>query len=272
MASPASYPSGLNLAGTVFQNGPATLQLDGATYFSGAIQWLDTIDGDNANPGTTPTLPVQTLAQAVTNSTTGGIIVIGAGSSESLASTQVLSIVGLSIFGCGTGSSRPRYTCGVAGNLFDVTGAGTWIENLYFPASTSVATTARIELLATDTKVRSCYFEMGTNDTVRSLRVHTDASSAYIKDCQFVVTASRPAIGLEVSAAVAGVLVENCTFDGGSYGFTDYALKVTAAATRIRALGNTFTNRANYGHSVTATTYQIYGLDLGGTGNALLTA
>lgn len=272
MASPSIYPSGLNLAGTVFANGPDTFQLDGRVYFSGAIQWLDTTGGgNNANAGNKPELPVATLAQAVTNSAANGIIVIGEGSSESLASAQTLNLAGLSIFGCGAGSTRPRYTCTGTVSMWDVTAAGVWIEGFYFPASTAVPTNV-VGFSAANGTVRNCYFEMGANDTNRSLRVHTGANSCNVKGCSFVVTASRPAVGLEVSAAVSDAVVEGCTFDGGSYGFSDYALKVSAAGTRIRALGNTFTNRADYGHAVTATTYQIFGIEVGGTGNVLLTA
>lgn len=274
MASPAIYRNGLNLAGTVFSNGPATLQLAGTTFFSGAIQWLDTINGLNANAGTLPELPVQTLAQAVTNSAANGIIVIGAGSAESLATSQALSLANLSIFGCGTGSSRPRYTCtgnGGTGNMFDVTAAGVWIEGIYFPATTVVGN-GRIVLTAANTTVKDCYFECGAVDTVRSLRVHTGANSTRVDGCSFVTTALRPAIGLEVTAAVADPVIVDCVFDGGSYGWTDYSLKVSAAATRIRIINPTFLNRADLGVTVTATTYELFGVDPGGTANVLLTA
>lgn len=270
MASPAIYTSGLNLAGTVFENGPATLQLDGTVYLSGAVQWLDTIDGDNANAGTTPERPVATLAQAVTNSAANGIIVVGAGSSETIAAAQVVNLDGLAIFGCGTGSSRPRYTMAAAGDsLLAVTGLGVWIEGFYFPASTAVPF-ARISLGGAGGMVRDCYFECGANDTDATLSI--SAATCTVKDCSYVVTASRPAMGVEVASAVAGTVIEGCTFDGGSYGWTDYALKVSAAATRIREIGNTFINRSDLGHSVTATTYQIFGNSTAGTSNVLLTA
>jgi hypothetical protein len=271
MASPAIYRNGLNLAGTVFSNGPATLQLPGSTYFSGAIQWLDTINGNNANAGTLPELPVQTLAQAVTNSAANGIIVIGAGSAESLVGSQVLSLANLSIFGCGTGSSRPRYTCTGAVDMFAVSGNGTWIEGIYFPASTAAATD-RIGLAADNCVVKDCYFECGANDTNRALRVHTGADSTWVDGCSFVTTALRPAIGLEVSGAVRDPRIVDCVFDGGSYGWTDYALKVSAAATRIRIINPTFVNRADAGVTVTGTTYGLFGVDPGGTANVLLTA
>lgn len=271
MASPNVAPNGLNLAGTVFANGPATLQLDGSVWYSGAIQWVDTIDGDNANAGNKPELPVADLATAVTNSAANGMIIIGEGSSELLSSAQTINVAGLSIFGCGTGSSRPRYTCTGAVSMWDITAAGVWVEGFYFPASTAAATN-RVGFTAANGTVRDCYFECGANDTNRALRIHTGANSCYVKGCSFVVTASRPAVGLEVSAAVTDTIVDGLTFDGGSFGFSDYAFKVSAAATRVRNLGCTFTNMSDLGHTVTATTYQTFGLNMGGTGDVLYTA
>lgn len=270
MASPNPYPNGLNLAGTVFQNGPATLQLDGATYLSGAVQWLDTIDGDNANAGTRPELPVATFAQAVTNSAANGVIIIGEGSSESLGVSQTINLAGLSIFGCGTGSSRPRYTCSSGTiEMWVASGAGIWIEGFYFPASSGNATD-RVSFTGANGVLKDCYFECGTNDATYSLNIA--ANSCRVDGCSFVTTASRPAVGLAVTSAVTDTTVVDCTFDGGSYGWSDYAFKVSAAATRVRAFGNTFANQSDYSHSVTATTYQIIGLTVGGTGNVQLTA
>jgi hypothetical protein len=269
MASPNIYSSGLNLAGTVFANGPATLQLGGRVYLSGLVQWVDTIDGDNANAGNKPELPVATLAQAITNSASNGVIIIGAGSSETLSGSQTFgALTGVSVFGCGTGSSRPRYTCSGAVNMINAGNAGTWIEGLYFPASTAVAT-SRILVGADGTTIKDCYFECGANDTNRAVNVQ---GVSRIEGCSFVAVAERPAIGVEVSAATTDVTVVSCTFDGGSYGWTDYAFKVSAAATRVRSIDNTFTNQSDYGHTVTATSYQVYGLDIGGTANVLLTS
>lgn len=274
MASPNIYSSGLNLAGTVFANGPATLQLSGATYLSGAVQWLDTINGNNANAGTLPELPVKTLAQAVTNSATNGIIVVGEGSSESIAAGQVISLAGLKLFGCGTGSSRPRYTCtGGATILFEVnTNGGVWIEGFYFPASTAVPT-AQVSIATAGCVVKDCYFECGANDTNRSLLLTTtSATQTRIDGCSFVATASRPAIGLQIASAVADTTIVNCTFDGGSYGWSDYALKITAAALRTRIIGGTYINRSDIGITVTGTSYDLFGIAPGGTANVLLTA
>ncbi len=271
MASPNIYPNGLNLAGTVFQNGPETLQLDGPTYLAGGIQWVDTISGSNVNAGTLPELPVQTLAQAVTNSAANGTIVIGEGSAESLAGSQTLNLAGLSIFGCGTGTSRPRYTCATGGAVMLSITATTWIEGFYFPASTAVPIT-RIDIAGASCVIKDCYFECGANDTTQTLRISASGANCRVEGCSLVVTASRPGIGMSIAAAVADTTVVDTNFDGGSYGWADYALKVLAAATRITYSNLTFTNRSDLGHTVTATTYKIFGLDMGGTGNVLLTA
>lgn len=271
MASPVIFPSGLNLAGTVFANGPATLQLGGPVYFSGGVQWLDTINGNNANAGTLPELPVATFDQAVTNSAANGAIVIGQGSAESLAVAQTINLAGLSIFGCGIGSSRPRYTCTGAVSMWDVTAAGVWIEGIYFPASQAAATN-RVAFTSDSGVVKDCYFECGANDTNRALRLHTGADDMRVEGCSFVTTALRPAVGLEISAAVVDPRVFDCTFDGGSYGWTDYALKVSAAATRIVYSGLTLVNRSDIGHTVTGTTYKIFGPQTSGQINIHLTA
>lgn len=271
MASPLIFPNGLNLAGTVFENGPATLQLAGSTYLSGAVQWLDTISGNDANAGTRPEQPVKTLAQAVTNSANNGVIVIGEGSAESIGSSQALSLTGLSIFGCGIGSSRPRYTCTGAVAMFNISGNGTRVEGIYFPASTT-APTCRIDVGAPYCVVKDCYFECGTNDTTRALRIPAASAGSRVIGCSFVVTASRPAIGLEISGAGSDNTIDDCTFDGGSYGWTDYALKCSAAALRTTILGGTYINQSDIGFTVTGTSYQLYGVDVGGTGNVLLTA
>ncbi len=270
MASPRIYPNGLNLAGTVFQDGPATLQLDGGVYFSGEPQWVSSTTGNNANAGDLPELPVASIAQAVTNSAANGIIIIGANHVEALSGSQTLALQNLSIFGCGLGSSRPRFTCTGAVDMFAVGAAGVWIEGLYFPASTDVATD-RIGLAAADCTVKDCYFECGASDTNRALRVHTGANHSTVDGCSFVTTALRPARGIEVSAAVSDPTILNCTFDGGSYGWSTYALHVSAAATRIRIINPVLSNRSDIG-IVAGASYELFGVQVGGTGNVRLDA
>lgn len=264
MASPNSYPNGL--AGT----GP-TLATYTNDYFSGAVLWLDTVNGNNANAGTDRELPVATLAQAYTNASAGDIIVIEAGSSESISSSQALAKAGLSIVGLGTGSSRPRYTAASTIDMFSITAAATRIHNLYFPASTAVAT-SRVKTAAAETEIDSCYFECGTSDTACAVLVATSGNSCRIIDTTCAVTASRPAVGVSVTGAVTDLRIKNLTLNGGSYGWSDYALKVSGAATRMFITQLTLTNRSDFGVTVTGSSYKIFGVDTSGTGRVVLTA
>lgn len=269
MASPNVFGGGLNLTGTVFQHGPSVLALAPA-YFSGAIQWLDTIGGNNANAGTEPELPVATLAQAVTNSAANGLIIVGEGSTENLSGSQVINLAGLAVIGCGPGVLRPRYTCTGAVEMLSATAAGVRFRNLYFPASTGAAT-SRISFTSTNGEVRECYFECGANDTNRAVRVHTGANSTNVFDTTFLSTASRPRSGLEVTAAVSDLRLERVIFDGGSYGWSQPALLGTSAVTRLVTEDVSLLRRSD-AQTATGSAYQLFGLTNDGTNRVVLTA
>jgi hypothetical protein len=260
------WPNGL--AGTGYEL--ATVLND---YFSGDVWWLDTVNGtDGAAPaGKEREIPLKTLAQAVTNAAAGDIIVIEAGSAETLAVSQTLAKAGLTILGLGTGANRPRYTANGAIAMFNITAAGTRIYNLYFPASTAVPT-SRISTAAAETEINGCYFECGASDTSAAVIVAASATDCRVFNSTFAVTASRPAIGLSVTGAVTDLVVTGCVFDGGSYGWTDYAFKISAAATRILIDGMTLTNRSDFGITITGTSYKIFGVVTSGSGRVVITA
>lgn len=264
MASPISWPNGL--AGTGF--GLATALND---YFSGSTFWLDTNLGNDSNAGTERELPLKTLAQANTNSAAGDLIVIEAGSFESEASSLTFSKAGVTILGLGQGASRPRYTAAGTVDMFSVTAAGVRIFNMYFPASTAVAT-SRIKTAAAETEINGCYFEHGANDTAVGVSIATSANNCRLIDNVHSVTASRPAVAVSVSGAVTDLYVENLTLNGGSYGWTDYAFKVSAAATRIYVNGLSLANRSDFGITITGTSYKIFGIDPSGSGRVFITA
>lgn len=269
MASPNVYSGGLNLTGTVFQNGPALGQL-APSYFSGAIQWLDTIGGNNSNAGTEPELPVATFAQALTNSAANGLIIIGEGSTETLATSQAVSTAGLHIIGCGAGALRPRYTCSGTVNLFAASAAGIRFRNLYFPASTAAAT-SRVNFTAASGEVRECYFECGALDSGTATIVGANAHNTHVKDTTYITTALRPASGLLISGDDTDCRVERCIFDGGSFGWTTAAFKVTGGAVRLGIENVSLLRRSDY-TSVTGVSYQAFGLSSDGTNRVVIAA
>jgi hypothetical protein len=271
MASPNVYSGGFNLTGTVFENGPALLQLSPA-YLSANVQWVDTINGSNANAGTTPELPVKGVAQAITNisSTPNQLIIIGEGSTETLSGSQAFSTAGTYIIGCGVGATRPRYTCSGSVSLFAASAAGIRFRNIYFPASTAAAT-ARINITAAGCTVRDCYFECGASDTGSGLILGSGSSNSTVRDTTFLATASRPATAITVSSASTDNRFESVVIDGGSFGWTAAAFNVTGAALRIGIEGVSMLRRSDYA-SITGCTYQLFGLTNDGTSRAVITA
>jgi hypothetical protein len=276
MASPNIYPAGLNLAGTVFAGGPSVAQLY-PSYISGLVQWVDTISGNNSNAGSEPELPVATLAQAFTNSAANGMIVIGAGSHETVTSQITSSLAGVTVWGCGSGSSRPRYTSNTSGSpMISVSGAGLRFRNLYFPASASVDG-ARLTFTGINCKVRDCYLEFGASDTTAGgagIAVGAGSSGLSVEGTYFVVTASRPSVAFSSAAAsITDVALRDCVFDGGSYGWTDYAFKVlTNAVSRLYLENVSFLHRSDLGISITGCTYQMFGVTNDGTSRVVIAA
>lgn len=233
MASPTLYPNG---AGGTVGDTLATRSPFWKTN-GGNVWYLYSGTGsDAATPrGKERERPLATLAQAVTNAAAGDTIYILEGHAESLAASQALSKAGLILSGEGSGSTRPRFTANGAVRMFDISVVGVQIRNLYFPASTS-APTSRVRCSSTSMLMDGCYFECGANDTNRALEFTTGAGACSVRNTSFVSTATavtaQPAIGIEVVNAMSDLWLEDVTFDGGSYGWSDYACKGTAALTR----------------------------------------
>jgi hypothetical protein len=270
MASPTIYSSGFNFTGTVFAGGPSVAQLL-PSYISGAVQWLDTIGGNNANSGAVPELPVKTLAQAITNSAANGLIVIGQGSSETIASQLTPSLAGLTVWGCGAGSSRPVYTSATSGSkMIAASGAGQRWRNIYFRAPTT-ADGAHLDITGANVRVRDCYFECATNGG--GILGDTGAAGLRVSGCSFVATGAIPVSGYASTAGLADVMFEDTTFDGASVGWSSYAFSVSsAAATRLYFENVSFRNRSDLGVTVTGCSYGLFGVINDGTSRVVLAA
>jgi len=206
------------------------------TYQSGNYYYVgNAVTGaSDSNAGTERTKPLLTLSQAHTNASAGDTIVLLASHAETISSAITLNKAGLSIVGEGSGSSLPRLTCGGAVAMLDVTAAGVLVDNVRFPASTA-APTARIRIAAAGSILQNLVFDCGASDTTRSVSYITGASDARLTGSTFTATAATPAVAVEVINALAGLTMDEVTFDGGSFPWSDYAFKGTAAVTRLRA-------------------------------------
>ncbi len=236
MASPNIYENG---AGGTTGSELATLS---PVSLSGTFWYvLSTSGTDAASPaGKERIKPLATLAQAYTNAAAGDVIVFLSGHAEALTSGQTLGKAGLRLVSEGTGANRARFTCNGSIQMFDVTAAGTVLDNIYFVQSTVAPTTARVRFGAAGIRMEHCYFECGTLDTVEALQLTTSASNCRVYDTSFVSTsstvASQPKAGILINAALTDIVLDTVTFDGGSSGWSDpYAFDGANAITRLTA-------------------------------------
>lgn len=258
------FPQGLG--GT----GPAIASLTD-DFLSGVVYWVDTVNGSNANAGTQRELPLATLAQAHSNASSGDTIVIEANSRETLTGSITFNKADIYVIGLGSGASAPRYTANGAIDMFNVTAAGVKFENIYFPASTAVAT-SRVKAAAAETLVKSCVFESGANDTNPAMLVAASGNSCRVSGSTFKSIASRPSIGLSIAATVTDLHVEDTTFDGGTFGWSDYAWKISAAATRIFAQNVSITRKSDFGITAAGTTFRMFGVSSDGSSQVAITS
>ncbi len=245
MASPNVYSSGIG--GTA----GSPLALVPRLLCSGSIWYVKASTGsDAATPrGKERIRPLATLAQAITNSAAGDIIVLLEGHTESLSAAQTIATAGLLILGEGSGISRPHFTRTGDVNMFDITGAGVELNNISFNASTTtISTKSRVRFAAANSRVVGCYFACGpTYDTGPALEFVTGSSQVCVKSTYFVSTSTdvtlQPESAIKVTNAVTDFQLggedsaEGVVFDGGSSGWSNpYAFNGAAALTRFRAI------------------------------------
>ena len=230
-----------------FENGIISSSDSGADFLAadieitGDVHWVDSVNGDDSNDGS-ELKPLASLTQAITNATAnnGDVIVIKSASTFTSATSIALSKAGVRVFGLGTGSTKPTFT--VSGNvdLLDLTAESVEINNLRFAAG-SAAHTARVNVGAAGARIENCDFLCGAND-LNSITIPDAGDYCTIKGCTFTITADGPDNAIEVeAAAVLGLRVEGCTFDGGDHGFDEGGLYSAVAHLNHVYLENTLT-------------------------------
>lgn len=204
------------------------------TILSGVYWYLGnaTAGHSDANDGRERTAPLSTLAQAHTNASAGDTIVVLANHAETIGTLVTFSKANLNLVGEGTGSSRPRFTNGVAAAtnpMFKITAGQVLMDNLYFPGS-SVSARERIYVLGgTGTSIlRNLEFECSANDAQQTL-VYAGTGPDYFYNLRF--TATGASAGPAINAAGTGPLFGDVLYlDGGSFGWTTTGA-VTGAVT-----------------------------------------
>lgn len=223
-------------------------------FVTGAVYWVDSVDGNDSNAGTNRNSPKATLASAYSSATAnnGDIIIIESGHSESLGSSVTLSKAGVRIFGLGSGSNKPSFTVTANVDALDITAARQEINGLRFPVGTTTGNTSRVNIAAAHCRVVDCDFLCGQYDQ-NSITIPDAGDDALVQGCTFTISADGPDSGILVeSATLLGLEIKDCSFDGGSYDFDDAAVYSAVAHTEYRYDGNTLTNKASIIHTAAA--------------------
>lgn len=252
-------PSGFS-SGT----GPDVLTRNFAT--TSGVLWVDSVTGSDSNAGTREEAPKATvfgasgaLASASVVTNTSAVVICKKTHRETVSSAYTFAKGHVTVVSLGSGADAAQFTSGVAGVAIDCTGANVRFENLYFPAS-SGATTARIRFSSTGDggEVRNCTFVVGASDTADTVLVNgCDFVSIY--GCNFTVAAAASSgstqVGVRVTGTSLGFLLQECTFDGGIYGWSDAPLKTdNAGADGWRIKGLTLRNYSKVRHATSGAT------------------
>lgn len=226
-----AYPDGAG--GTtgdgVAVNAPLYLGTTGHVWYVSSLTGSDAV----SPKGRERVAPLATLSQAVTNAAPGDVIDLMENHVETISISLAVSKV-LTIVSEGLGSSRAKLICGGAISMLVLSQPGTVLNNVYFPAST-VAGAVRLSITSSGIVLANCYFECGPNDNSATISYATALSSCRLTGATFRATGSQPAIAVSFAGTHTGFFLENVTFDGGSFGFSDFAFKAAGIQTAIYA-------------------------------------
>jgi hypothetical protein len=202
---------------------------------TGHIWYVSSLTGSDAvSPkGREREKPLATFNQAFTNSVAGDVVIFLENHAETIAAAIAVNKA-LTIVSEGSGSTRAKLTCAVAGNaMLTLSQTGTSLNNIYFPASTAVPT-ARVSITAAGVVSDNCYFECGASDTGTTV-LYGAVSSCQLTNAYFLATGNQPGTAVSAPSAMSGFFFENCTLDGGSFGFSGFAFTAAGVLTAVYA-------------------------------------
>lgn len=216
-------------------SGPAVLTQ--APFITpGAIIWVDSVLGNDANAGTKRKAPKATVfgaagAYSVATTGVGDMIVCEATHAESISSAFTWSKNSIRLVSYGSGTARATFTAAVAaGATVTVSGTNNKFDNLYWPAATA-AITSKFSLTGAGNWVRANQFDAGSSDAIDQIIINA-GNNALIESCTFTVTAlpsGTTQSGITMTGTTTGCIFRDLTFDGGTFGWTEDAFVVENA-------------------------------------------
>jgi hypothetical protein len=222
----------------------------GPMVSSGQVYFVDSATGSDSNSGLSHVLAKATLSSAYSAASTGDIIVLMNGHTESLASALTIS-KGLFIIGEGQSDSKPtvKLRTSSAGDSLLIIDAAVEIRNVWFQTATQSNSASRISVTSPNgvLRMKGCYLELSVYDTLEALRIEN--SSSCIEDTTFIsvatAAASVPVYALRLGITGSATLtrMSGVTIDGGGYGFSSSAMVFTNGS--VRCSGLTLSRGAN---------------------------
>lgn len=243
-----NYENGIISTG---ESGSTDLSVDILT--TGAVYYVDSVLGNDANAGTNRNFPKATLSSAYSSATAnnGDIIILEETHAETLTASITLSKAGVRIMALGSGSNKATFTLNGNVDMFNFTASRQEIHNIRFPESTS-ANTARINAAASNCRIVNCDFLCGVND-LDTVTIPAAGLDLELESCTFTITADGPdrAISVE-SASAVGLKVFSVTLDGGDFDFDDAGLYSTVSHTEYLYRDIVLLNKASIIHTAAA--------------------
>lgn len=206
---------------------------------SGDVWYVHGSTGSDAYNGRDATKPLATLGQAHTNATSGDIIVLKDGHTETL--TSLLSITKtVTIVGGGTSGGKPTVkltnNSAAAGLLDLVTGGAAELRNIWFNANAQTNAVARVKISSAAVKIIGCYFECGATDTGPAIEMVGANAGGLIRNTTLISTATvltaqpESAIKLTGGTGMSWLTLDGVVVDGGTVGWSNfYAVDLSAA-------------------------------------------
>lgn len=238
---PNNYPNGVGatLGDTLATCKPLLVNSGGAIWYVAGAGGTDA-----ASPaGQNREKPLATIQQAITNSSSGDIIVLL--SSCSLVLATVVNLGGRVLIGEGGLTSLPTATVGFDGanGELRLDAAGSRVGGIKFTGRTGALAVVRITISASNCEMRNCTMDCGANDTAAGVLLGAAISGTRIENCTFTstgtVVTAQPESAVKSNNAQTDMLLRNVTFDAGTVGFSNYyALDLSNGVhVRLRADG-----------------------------------
>lgn len=208
--------------------------------FTGNVWYVSSVSGtDAAAPaGKDRAAPLATLAQAVTNSAAGDIIVLLDDHSEVISSKLTIN-KRLRIEGEGrtggfpTAQLRPAVT---GAEMLELTADRSCISGVKFIAPTTTGFGATVSVEANEISIEECKFELDQYNDAASIAQGSSQTGLAVRNTTFLSQAASVANRPFTPMVVAGSynIMRGVTFDGGTKGFNGtngpYAYDGSAAA------------------------------------------